>query len=301
MLGDRVGGRLESRDRVALLALILVRRPRELPAMRIFVAIRALCKGDCVASAGSSWDMAGRAGNRSVLALQRVGYSCVFLHTEGCGLPSLHDMAGAAFAVILAGSELPSVGIRRMASGACREGLRLLEIRLGVALRAPHLRMFSKQRELCLRMIKLLRCGNLLPAARRMTRLAGLRKRSVMRIGVALRAFGEPHTGISRGASGLCRGVAFRAGDVRVQARQREPGFRMVELCGRLPVNKVVALQAVLSELAVMNILVTCHANLRQPEKGLAQVFHLNQRTLRSSDMSGHMTFAALDTRVLSL
>lgn len=300
MLGDRIGGRLESRDRVALLALILVRLRRELPAMRIFVAIRALRKGDCVASAGSGWDMAGRAGNRSVLALQRVGYSCVFLYTEGCGFPSLHRMASAAFAFILAGSELPSVGIRRMASGARRERHRLLEICLGVALGAFDLRVLSKQRELCLRMIELLRRRNLPPATRRMAGLAGLRKRSVMRIGVAIRTFGERHTGKSRGASGFWRGVAFRASDVRVQAHQREPGFRMVELCGRLPVNKVVALQAVLSELAVMNILVTCHASLRQPEKGLAQVLH-HQRTFRSSDMSGHMTVAALDPRVLSL
>jgi len=95
--------------------------------------------------------------------------------------------------------------------------------------------------------------------------------------------------------------MTFRASNVGVQARQREPRFRMVDLCGCFPVDEVVALQAVLPELAVMYIPVAGHARLRQPEKGPAQVLQLDRGTFRGLDMSRRVTLAAFNSRMLSL
>ena len=245
--------------------------------------------------------MARRAGHSGVLPLQRVGHSSVFFHAESRGFPPVNRMTGAAFPLIFARRELVPVRVGRMAFGARSECHRLLEIRLRVALRASDLRVLSKQGKFSFRMIELLRRRNLLPSARRMTRLARLRKGAVVGIVVAVRALAKCHPGESGRPTRLGGHMALRASDLRMRAGEREPRLGMVYLGGGFPVNEVVALQTILSELAVMYILVAGHARLRQPEKGPAQVLHLDQGTFRGLDMSRRVTLAALNSRMLSL
>ena len=87
-----------------------------------------------------------------------------------------------------------------MAVGAFREGNRLFEIPAAVALNATDRGVFSEQRELGFRVIKLLvqTRRKLLPSAGVVTRLASLRKSAVVRIAMAIRTLPKGNAGVTR-------------------------------------------------------------------------------------------------------
>lgn len=149
-----------------------------------------------------------------------------------------------------------------MAVRALRERHRLLEITSRVALQAIHLLMFPDQRIPGLGMIKLLAGRNLLPTGGGVAGFTGLRESAAMRVGVAIGTLAERDTRKPRRASGCCRRMALRAWDLRMEAGQRKSRLGVIDLGGCLPIGETVALQAVLSQLAVMDIFMARHTVL---------------------------------------
>ena len=86
---------------------------------------------------------------------------------------------------------------------------------------------------------------------------------------MAVEAGLEFHILVTGRAARHIRLVAFLASDLDVKTGQRIPGLGVVELFCRLPVRKIMTLQAIVSELAFVHIFVARHAILRQTEKGL--------------------------------
>ncbi len=101
-------------------------------------------------------------------------------------------MARGAFTLIRTLRELSAVRVVSVAIRAIGKRQRFVKISSSMALQTIHLRVHSKQRILCFRVIELSFCRNRLPAACRMARLARLpAERTLMRIGVAIAALGE--------------------------------------------------------------------------------------------------------------
>lgn len=82
MLRNGKGRWLESVDRVAHVAPVLVWRGGKLPAMLIHVAIGALRKGDLVPGGRSRRNVALGAGHACVAALQRICRRGMHFHVE---------------------------------------------------------------------------------------------------------------------------------------------------------------------------------------------------------------------------
>lgn len=118
---------------------------------------------------------------------------------------------------------------------------------------------------------------------------------------MAIRTLAEGDSGVSRLSTRRRWCMAFRARHLRMEAGERVPGLRVVELRCRFPVHEVVTLQTILSQLAVVNIFVATDAVLRQAQKGAAQILHLDQRTCSRLNARGHVALAAVNPRVLSL
>ena len=132
-----------------------------------------------------------------------------------------------------------------------------------MAFRALHLRMLPKQQKFCFRMVELPRRGYLLPTDGRVTRIARLRERPMMRITMAIGTFGKGHPGELSGTSRFGRSVTLCASDLGVQSRERKPRFGMIDFRRGFPVDEIVTLQTVFSQLAMMHVLVTGDAILR--------------------------------------
>jgi hypothetical protein len=74
----------------------------------------------------------------------------------------------------------------------------------------------------------------------------------------------------------------------------------MVKLLGRFPIGEVMTLQAIVSELALVHVLVAGHAILRQSEKGFRGIFHLDERALIPNHVGRHVAFFTSDARMLA-
>src|SRR5579883_1516263 len=84
--------------------------------------------------------------------------------------------------------------------------------------------------------------------------------------------------------------MALLALHLLVQAGQRIARLVVVELSGSvLPVDEVVALDAIRSEPSFMEVLVAGGAGLRDPQEGPAQVLHLDAGALRGGYPLGQM------------
>lgn len=176
MLRNRVGGRLEAGNAVAILAAIFVRSLRELAPVRIGVAIETICERDFISRGCSGRDVALRARHRHVPPFQRIVGRGVFLDAELRGLPAVHGVAFRALAFLLPGCELPTVRVRRVTVRAFRECDRLFEISPGMAFQAIHFDVLAEQGIFCFGVVELLAGRNSLPAIGCVACLAGLRE-----------------------------------------------------------------------------------------------------------------------------
>ena len=148
-------GGLVAVERVTLLAPVQIRRGRELPLVLVFVAVEAATELDLVKRLFAVRDVALRALQGGVLALQGIGRSRMLLQTERCRLESFHGVTGGAFLAAHAFCELSLVLIV-VAIHALLKSERLLEIALAVAGDAVHLLVLPEQRILGLGVVKAL-------------------------------------------------------------------------------------------------------------------------------------------------
>jgi hypothetical protein len=122
-----------------------------------------------------------------------------------------------------------------------------------------------------------------------------------MRITVTIRTFVEGNSCVSRLPARRRWCVAFRARHLRMQPRERVPGLRMVKLGRRFPVHEIVTLQAVLPQLAVVNVFVATDAILRLSEERAAQIFHFDKRARIRLNTRRHVALAAVNPSMFSL
>jgi hypothetical protein len=153
---------------------------------------------------------------------------------------------------------------------------RLFEISLGVALDAIRLGVLAEQRKFRFGMVEVTiqpRRQNFVPAGRGVAGLAGLRKTSTMGIGMTISAVAEGDSGIAR-LFVRARRVSLLAADQDMRARERVMRKRMIELADAdcLPVGRVVTLQAIRSEPAVMLVLMTGDTTRRDSQKCASQI-----------------------------
>lgn len=187
-------GGLVAVERVTLLAPVQIRRGRELRLVFVFVAVEAATEFDLVKRLFAARDMALRALQGGVLALQGIGGSRMLLQTEHCRLESFHAMTGGAFLAAHAFCEL-SLMLIVVAIHTLPKSERLLEIALAMAGDAFHLLVFPQQRILGLGMIKAViqhRGRHPFPSSGVVAGLTALRRETArMRIGMAIRTLAE--------------------------------------------------------------------------------------------------------------
>ena len=216
-------------------------------------------------------------------------------------------MAGGALSALGALRELPIVRIGLVAVHAFLERERPFEVSVGVALGAIDAGVLAFERKLRLGVIETLVDsleGKFLPPARVVARLAALREAAMMRVLVTVGALVERNTHILRLAVRPI-GVALGALDLGMQASQGIAGLRVVKLrltgladIDRLPVHKIVALQAVRSEAAFVLIFVAANATRRQTKIGSTRILDFDRRAFLGGDVGGVMAFVACQTSV---
>ncbi len=285
---------------MAWFAAIVKGRPCKLALVRIGMAIGAANKGNLVASRGARRNVTLGAGDRGVASCERIGSCRMFFDPKERRLPSVDRVASGTFAFIGTRAELTAVRVRCMAVGALGEGNRFFEIRSGVALQAIDFRVFAEQREFYLGVIEMLVAGDFSPAAGDVASRAGLRESSVMRIAMAIRTFSELQSPEPRR---LVRsgGVALRARYWRVKPCQWKSRLGMIELRGCFPIRNIVALRAIWSQPAFVNIFVAACAVLRQTEIRLPQILHLDRTPFGLTDAFRLVTLAAIQCSVFPL
>lgn len=296
VLGERKRRRLESLQRVALLALIQPGRSGELRLVLVVVAVQAAGELDLVKRVLPLRDMALRALEFRVLAFERVRGGGMRLHIELRRFPAVEVVAGRALAAAGALRELAVVRIL-MAVHAPGERQFFLEVAIGVAGDAFHRLVLAEKRVLGLGVIEILgQAGgdDSLPAAGGMAGLTGLLgKAAFMRVGVAVVTFGEGQANVT-GLVVRTRCVALFAFYRRVLPGQRVTGLRVIERPqNTFPVVEVVALRTIGTEPPGVRILVAGGAGFGNPDEGAVEVLDLDQGALAGGDVVGSVAFPA--------
>src|SRR5205807_3047723 len=219
---------------------------------------------------------------------------------EHRGFPKIHGMAFRALALLRTCFELALVRVWFVTIIAIIKRQGLFEVSLQMALSAADLSMFSEERVLGLRMVEFKSREQFLPSRGGVTFFAALLEGAFVRIDMAVDAGLEFHVPVACWAAGHIRLVAFLAIDLDVKTRQRIAGLGVIELLCRLPIRVIMTLQAIVSELAFVHIFVARHAILRQPEKGLRKIFHLDERALIGNHVCRHVTLLASKAGMLS-
>lgn len=125
-------------DRMAVLALIFVRRTGELIVVGIFVAIGAERELDLIDGVFAGWEVTFVTFHLDVRAFKRIFRIVVLFHAERRRFPAVHIVAFLASALFRALIELPFVWVRSVAILASLEGDLLFEIILDVTRGAGH-------------------------------------------------------------------------------------------------------------------------------------------------------------------
>ncbi len=209
-------------------------------------------------------------------------------------------MAFGALTLFRTRFELAFVWIGLVAIHTIFEGKRLLEIAIDVTGGAADRHMFANQGILRLRMIERKDRQKFSPSRRCVAVLAALLEGTFVRIDMAVDARLELHVLVTSRSAGHVRLVALLAGNLDVQTGQRVASLGMVKLLCRFPVREVVAGLALISELALVHVLVAGHAILRQSKKGLRDVFHLDERALVGNHVAGHVALLAGNVGMLA-
>lgn len=264
------------------------------------MAIRAESKLDLEEGIAPGGNVALGAGNRSVLAGQRISGRQVVFHGESGRTPALDTMAGFALAAVRASGELAIMGIGLVAIRAelVRNGT--LEVGAGMAAFAGHLQMLAKERKPGSGVVESRRECALLPGTGIVARFATLLERAVMRVPVAVGAIVELQAEIARRAVGAgC--VAFLAGYLGVRPGEREAGLGVVNLLSSLPVGGVVALQAVRAQRTLMLVLMAVDAGASKSQVGVVEVFGGEHRSFRRTDPLRSVAASASHAGVLAI
>ena len=174
-----------------------------------------------------------------------------------------------------------------------REGYLLFKVAIEVAGHAGHLLVFSEQRIFGLGVIEVVAGQHVLPASGGVTDVAGLLKFALVRIDVAVVALRKLHVFVARGSARSVGLVALFAGYFAMQACEWIACLGMVEILSRFPAFDVMALGAIIAELALVWIVVAGRASRREPEVGLGQVFILDERFVGREHFGGRMAFVA--------
>ena len=132
-----------------------------------------------------------------------------------------------------------------------------------------------------------------------MTFFATLLEGAFVRIDMAVDAGLELHVPVACRTAGHIRLVTLLALDLDVKTRQRIARLGVIELLCRLPVHVIMTLQAFVSELAFVHIFVARYAILRQSEKGLRKVFHLDERAFLGNHVCRQVALLASKARML--
>jgi hypothetical protein len=148
------GGRLVAIECVAAFTSIEVRRSGKLPSMLLGVTIGATRERHLEARIGAFRNVALRAFELGMAALERIRRRRVVLDGKRGRFPAIYCMARCAFSVVRPLHELPVVRIRFVTVHALLEGKRLFEVTAAVALNTTYILMLAKQRKACSGMIE---------------------------------------------------------------------------------------------------------------------------------------------------
>lgn len=299
MFGDVKRGAMEIQNGVAILATVLIRSGGKLVVMRILVAIQACREFHLVNRVLPGRKMAFGALDFDVFSLQGILGRVVFLHTEKRGLPALHGVAFGAFGFFRACFELAFVRVRLVAVGAIGKRQQFLEVAIHMALGTTDRRMLAQKRIFGFRVVKGETLQQLLPSGGGVTVFAALwLKRALVRVHVAVDTLCELHVFVAGRAAGDIGLVAFFASHLNVLTGQRVACLRMVKLFCRFPIGEIVALQAVVAELALMGIFVARHAVLGKPEKRSREILHFDESALLADHVHRRVAFLASNSGV---
>lgn len=191
-----------------------------------------------------------------------------------------------------------------MTCSALLERNGLFEVAGDVALGAGKSFVLSDERETGLAVVELaaqLGCADTPPGNGIVTTLAGGFEASSVRVRVARVASAELNAGPFRLLAGASGDVALLAEHFFVASRQHEAGLRMVEVGNFRPVGRVVAIGAVLSELAFVLIHVTRDALVGDSQEGLVQIHHADIESFGSGNALHVVALCAGEICVLAL
>lgn len=186
----------------------------------------------------------------------------MFLRAEQRRLPPFNRMTLRAFSLLRPLLELSFMWIGLVAIHAIRERKRLLEVAIDVARGATHRGVFAQKGIFRLRVIKREGRQKFFPSRGRVTFLATLLERAFMRVNMTVDASLKLHVLVTCRPARFVRLMTFLAGNLNVLTGQGVAGLGMIKLLCRFPIHIVVALQAIVSELALVHILVASDAIL---------------------------------------
>ena len=270
------GGGLESVDGVALFADVRPRPARELTGVGIAMAVRAGPERRVVVGVWTGRRVAPGAGHSLVLAGQGKRRGRVARLRKSRRLEPMDRVAGAAFPVVRALSELALVGIVAVAVDAPRVGHFRLEVGIPMALHTGEPFVLAVQRKPGLTVVERARREpHLAPHVGVVAGFAAGGEGAVMRVLVAAGALGEAQPGVlDHLGVGGCGAMALGARRVLVTPGQREMGSGVIERLDRRPVRKAVASLAVGTELTRVAVFVTGQAGGVQPLESASRTDH---------------------------
>lgn len=178
----------------------------------------------------------------------------MLLDSEQRRLPSVDVVALRAFAFLWAGVELAFVWIRGVAVFASRKGELLFKVTIEVTSDAGDLGVLTEQRVLGLGVIEIETRKNGFPTAGGVASVASFLERALVRIDMASGAGVELYVLVASWSAGHIGLVTFFARHFDVQASERVASFGMVEILGRFPALNVMALGALVAQLAFVRI-----------------------------------------------